>query len=189
MKRARFSEKKDSALNRMLEEKVPEKLQATLDAASHLNEVRERYRETSEEVRKLAGQCEALQRATQNAADAVSTGNSNLNKASAAVKQTEADIQSTNKALQLSQTNWRSAGESIQASQNAIVSIGKEMQSADATFKLLTVDIKDVDSSTDGLTAKMTLLEERLRLQNQAVQEYQNILSATREHRASMIPT
>ena len=51
------------------------------------------------------------------------------------------------------------------------------MQSADATFKLLTVDIKDVDSSTDGLTAKMTLLEERLRLQNQAVQEYQNILS------------
>lgn len=159
--------------------------QATLDAASHLNEVRERYRETSEEVRKLAGQCEALQRATQNAADAVSTGNSNLNKASAAVKQTEADIQNTNKALQLSQTNWRSAGESIQASQNAIVSIGKEMQSADATFKLLTVDIKDVDSSTDGLTAKMTLLEERLRLQNQAVQEYQNILSATREQLAA----
>ena len=159
--------------------------QATLDAASHLSEVRERYRETSEEVRKLAGQCEALQRATQNAADAVSTGNSNLNKAAAAVKQTEADIQSTNKALQLSQTNWRSAGESIQASQNAIVSIGKEMQSADATFKLLTVDIKDVDSSTDGLTAKMTLLEERLRLQNQAVQEYQNILSATREQLAA----
>lgn len=159
--------------------------QATLDAASHLNEVRERYRETSEEVRKLAGQCEALQRATQNAADAVSTGNSNLNKASAAVKQTEADIQNTNKALQLSQTNWRSAGESIQASQNAIISIGKEMQSAEATFKLLTVDIKDVDSSTDGLTAKMTLLEERLRLQNQAVQEYENILRATREQLAA----
>jgi len=95
--------------------------QATLDAASHLNEVRERYRETSEEVRKLAGQCEALKRATQNAADAVSTGNSNLNKASAAVKQTEADIQNTNKALQLSQTNWRSAGESIPGSQRAWV--------------------------------------------------------------------
>ena len=32
-----------------------------------------------------------------------------------------------------------------------------------------------VDSSTEGLIAKMTLLEERLRLQNQAVQEYENI--------------
>ena len=159
--------------------------QATLDAAAHLNELRERYRETTEEVTKLAGQCEALQRATQNAADAVSTGNSNLNKASAAVKQTEADIDKTNQALALSQTNWRSAGESIQASQNALVSIGKQMQSADATFRLLTVDIKDVDSSTDGLTQKMTLLEERLRLQNQAVQEYQNILRATREQQAA----
>ena len=59
------------------------------------------------------------------------------------------------------------------------------MQSADATFRLLTVDIKDVDTSTDGLTAKMVLLEERLQLQNRAVQEYQNILRATREQQAA----
>ena len=63
----------------------------------------------------------------QNAADAVSTGNSNLNKASAAVKQTEAEIDKTNQALALSNTNWRAARESIQASQNALVSIGKQM--------------------------------------------------------------
>ena len=159
--------------------------QATIEAATHLKDLRSTYQDTTEEVRKLAGQCEALQRATQNAADAVSTGNSNLNKASAAVKQTEADIDKTNQALALSQTNWRSAGESIKASENALVSIGKQMQSADATFRLLTVDIKDVDSSTEGLSAKMVLLEERLQLQNRAVQEYQNILRATREQQAA----
>ena len=159
--------------------------QATIDAERHLNDLRSTYQDVTEEVRKLAGQCDALQRATQNAADAVSTGNSNFNKASAAVKQTEAEIDKTNQALALSQTNWRSAGESIKASENALVSIGKQMQSADATFRLLTVDIKDVDTSTDGLSAKMVLLEERLQLQNRAVQEYQNILRATREQQAA----
>ena len=159
--------------------------QATIDAATHLNDLRNTYQDVTEEVRKLAGQCEALQRATQNAADAVSTGNSNLNKASAAVKQTEAEIDKTNQALALSNTNWRSAGESIKTSENALISIGKQMQSADATFRLLTVDIKDVDTSTEGLSAKMVLLEERLQLQNRAVQEYQNILRATREQQAA----
>ena len=159
--------------------------QATIDAERHLNDLRSTYQDVTDEVRKLAGQCDALQRATQNAADAVSTGNSNLNKASAAVKQTEAEIDKTNQALALSNTNWRAAGESIRTSENAIVSIGKQMQSADATFRLLTVDIKDVDTSTDGLTAKMVLLEERLQLQNRAVQEYQNILRATREQQAA----
>ena len=159
--------------------------QATIDAERHLNDLRSTYQDVTDEVRKLAGQCDALQRATQNAADAVSTGNSNLNKASAAVKQTEAEIDKTNQALALSNTNWRAAGESIRTSENAIVSIGKQMQSADATFRLLTVDIKDVDTSTDGLSAKMVLLEERLQLQNRAVQEYQNILRATREQQAA----
>lgn len=158
---------------------------ATLDAAAHLADLRQQYQDTSQEVQKLAGQCEALKKATLNAADAVSTGNSNLNKASAAVKQTEADIQNTNKALQLAQTNWRTAGESIRTSEQAISSIGKQMQSADASFRLLTVGIKDVDSSTAGLDARMTQLQEHLRLQNQAVQEYENILRSTKEQQAA----
>ena len=63
--------------------------QATIAAGQHLAQLQQSYQATSAEVQRLAGQCEALKKATQNAADAVSTGNVNLNKASAAVKTTE----------------------------------------------------------------------------------------------------
>lgn len=151
--------------------------QATMAAASHMEEVRSRYAAASEEVKKLSGQCEALKKATQNAADAVSTGNVNLNKASSAVKQTEAAIESTNKELQLARTNWQAAADSIKLSETAIASIGNQMRQAESQFNLATAGIKNVDTSATGLSARLTLLQDRLTLQNKAVQEYTNILA------------
>ena len=59
-------------------------------------------------------------RSTQNAADAVSTASTNLNKARAAVKTTQAEIDKCNQALRLAQTNWEAAGEAIEDSRAAI---------------------------------------------------------------------
>ena len=159
--------------------------QATMSASAHLEEIKNQYAAATAEVTKLAGQCEALKRATQNAADAVSQGNVNLNKASAAVKQTEADIQSTNRELQLAQTQWQAAGEAIRVSENAVSGIGKQMQSAEASFRLATVGIRDVDSSATGLSERLTLLQSNLQNQNRIVQEYENILRSAREQLAA----
>ena len=159
--------------------------QATMAASAHLEDIKNRYAAATAEVTKLSGQCEALKRATQNAADAVSQGNVNLNKASAAVKQTEADIQSTNRELQLAQTQWQAAGEAIRVSENAVASIGKQMQSAEASFRLATVGIRDVDSSATGLSERLTLLQSNLQNQNRIVQEYENILRSAREQLAA----
>lgn len=154
---------------------------ATIAAKQNLDLLSAEYAASCEEVKKLSGQCTALEKATLNAADAVSTGNANLNKASAAVRQTEADIERTNKQLQLAQTNWKAAGDAIEEAHTAIASIGKQMQIAENNFKASTAGIKDMEKSVSGLSQKLTMLQSRLALQNTAIQKYEDTLEAAKE--------
>ena len=67
---------------------------ATIAAKANLDALKTEYRASVQEVKKLAGQNTALQKSAQNAADAVSTASTNLNKARAAVKTTQAELES-----------------------------------------------------------------------------------------------
>ena len=134
----------------------------TIAAKANLDALKVEYRASVQEVKKLSGQNEALKKTTQNAADAVSQANTNFNMARAGVKQTEAEINRCNQALRLAQTNWDAAGKSIDASRTAITTFGKEIGLAESRFRLATAGIKDMDTSVEGLSAKLTLLREKL---------------------------
>ena len=133
------------------------------------------------EVKKLEGQNVALKKSTQNAADAFSAAQTKLNGAKGTVKETAAEIDQCNRQLALSCTSWASAGEAIQASQRSIASIGKQMKTAESSYRLAAAGVKDFDKSAAGLTAKLTLLQEKLGLQQKAVAEYEKALAAAKE--------
>ena len=154
---------------------------ATIAAKANLDALKGEYRASVQEVKKLSGQNEALKKTTQNAADAVSQANTNLNMARAGVKQTEAEISRCNQSLRLAQTNWDAAGKSIDASRTAIATFGKEIGLAESRFKLATAGIKDMDTSVAGLTAKLTLLREKLDIQEKSISQYENALLGARE--------
>jgi len=154
---------------------------ATIAAKANLDAVKVEYRESVAEVRKLEGQNVALKKSTQNAADAFSAAQTKLNGAKAAVKETGSEIEKTNAALELSRTQWDAAGQTIVQSGQAIASIGKQMQNAESRFRLASAGIKDFDKSAEGLSAKLTLLNEKLVLQNQSVEQYERALAAAKE--------
>ena len=153
----------------------------TLAAKAHLDQLTEEYEASEKAVKKLAGQNTALQKATQNAADAVTTARTNLNKAHAAVKTTQASIDKCNQSLTLSKTNWASAGDTIKETQTALTSIGKQMQLAQSRFQLAAAGIRDFDKSAEGLSARLVLLESKLDLQKQSVIQYEKALEAAKE--------
>ncbi len=158
---------------------------ATIAAKANLDAVKTEYREQSAEVRKLQGQNVALTKSTQNAADAFSTAQTRLNGAKAAVRETASEIDKCNSALALSQTQWDSAGDAIVRSEQAVASIGRQMKNAESRFKLATAGVKDFDKSAEGLTAKLTLLGDKLALQRQAVEQYERALTAAKEQLAA----
>lgn len=158
---------------------------ATIAVKANLDALKGEYRASVQEVKLLQGQNTALVKATQNAADAVSTAQTRFNGAQAAVKQTSAEIEKCSSALTLSQTQWAAAGATIEQSQLAIVSIGKQLKLAESSFKLAAAGVKDFDQSTEGLTARLTLLHERQQLQTQAVAEYQTQLEAAQQRLAA----
>ena len=100
---------------------------ATIAAKQNLDALKEEYKASGDEVKKLSGQNEALKKATQNAADAVTTASTKLNAAKGAVKETEAAIEKCNASLSLSQTNWYSAGEAM-GDEGVIAHYGGELQ-------------------------------------------------------------
>lgn len=151
---------------------------ATIAAKQNLDALKDEYRQASDEVKKLEGQNEALKKSTQNAADAVSTANVKLNQANAAMRTTQAAIAQTNQELALAQTQWNAAGTAIDTAKTALTTIGKQMQQAESRFKLATAGIKDMDTSAEGLSAKMTLLREKITLQEQAIAQYEAALEA-----------
>ena len=101
-----------------------------------LNRLKEEYAASGEEVKKLSGQCDALQKATQKAADAVSTAQTNLNGAKAAVKETEAAIRSCNAQLRTAQSNWTAAGKALQDFSTKATNVGKTATSMGKTLSL-----------------------------------------------------
>ena len=154
---------------------------ATIASKANLDQLKVEYRAQCAEVKKLTGQNAALKKSTQNAADAVSQANINLNGARAAVKTTESEISKCNKSLALAQTNWDAAGKSIEQSKAAITTFGKQISLAESKFKLAAVGIKDIDNSVGGLSAKLTMLREKLTLQENAVTEYENALQGAKD--------
>lgn len=154
---------------------------ATIAARANLDALKTEYRASVQEVKKLAGQNTALQKSTQNAADAVSTAGVNLNNARAAVRSTQAEIIRCNQSLALAQTNWDAAGRSIDESRAAIATFGKQIALAESRFKLATVGIKELDTSVTGLAAKQTLLTEKLDLQRRSLAQYEAALQGAEE--------
>ena len=154
---------------------------ATIAARANLDALKTEYRASTQEVKKLAGQNTALQKSTQNAADAVSTANVNLNNARAAVRSTQAEITRCNQSLRLAQTSWDAAGRSIDESRAAIATFGKQIALAESRFKLATVGIKELDTSVAGLAAKQTLLTEKLDLQRRSLAQYEAALQGAQE--------
>ena len=154
---------------------------ATIVAKQNLDALKEEFKLSGDEVKKLSGQNEALRKATQNAADAVTTATTRLNNAQGAVKETESAIDKCNQSLSLSQTNWYSAGEAIQKANTAITSIGKQMQLAESKYRLATAGLKNVDKSAEGLSAKLTLLQDKLTLQEAAVEKYKDALQGAQD--------
>ena len=154
---------------------------ATIMAKANMEAAQEEYRVATEEVNTLAGQQDALRRATQNAADAVSTQQTQLNRAQAAVRETETAIRGCNDALRLSQTNWQTVGEKMRAADTAVTSLGKQMQLAQSRFRLAAAGIKDVDTNAGALSAKLVMLREKFDLQSQAVSQYEVKLAAAKE--------
>ena len=149
---------------------------ATIAAQANLDRLKEEYRLSVAEVRKLSGQNAALEKSTQNAADAVSQANTNLNNARAAVQTTEAEIEQCNQALRLAQTEWDAAGKAIKANTTAINSFGKQIGLAESKFRLASAGIKELDKSVPGLTAKLTMLGDKVELQEKQVQKYEQSL-------------
>ena len=158
---------------------------ATIAAKANLDALKTEYRNSCAEVKKLTGQNTALKKTTQNAADAVTDATTKLNTAQAAVRSTQVEINQCSQSLRLAQTNWDAAGKSIDASKTAIVTFGKQIELAESRFKLATVGIKDMDTSVTGLTAKLTLLNDKLRLQEQSVQQYEIALKCAKEQLAA----
>lgn len=154
---------------------------ATIAAKANLDQLKEEYRLSVAEVKKLTGQNTALQKTTQNAADAVSQANTNLNNARAGVQTTQAEIDRCNQALTLAQTNWDAASTAIKNSTTAITSFGKQIGLAESKFKLAAAGIKDVEKNVPALTSKLTMLNEKMALQEQQVEEYERALEAARE--------
>lgn len=166
---------------RMFSSTLGESDSATIAAKANLDALKVEYRTSVQEVKKLSGQNAALKKTTQNAADAVSQANTNLNIARAGVKTTEAEIARCNQSLRLARTNWDAAGKSIDESRAAITTFGKQIGLAESKFKLATAGIRDMDTSAQGLSAKLTLLREKLTLQNQSIAQYENALRGARE--------
>ena len=154
---------------------------ATIAAKANLDALKTEYRASVQEVKKLAGQNTALQKSAQNAAAAVSTASTNLNKARAAVKTTQAEIDRCNQALRLAQTNWDAAGKAIEDSRAAITTFGKQILLAESRFKLAAVGIKELDTSVTGLTAKQTMLTQKLELQRQSLTQYEAALQGAKD--------
>lgn len=154
---------------------------ATIAAKANLDALKVEYRASVQEVKKLSGQNTALKKSMQNAADAVSQANTQYNNARAAVRTTEAEITKCNQALRLAETYWDEAGESIEASRQAIATFGKQIGLAESRFKLATAGIKDMDARVEGLSAKLTLLREKLDIQKRSIEQYEIALSGARE--------
>ena len=107
---------------------------ATIAARQNLDALKDEYRQSVQEVKKLSGQHEALKKSVQNAADAVSTAGTNLNNAQAAVKMTRAAIEKCNRDLKTGQSLWTATGKALESFGKKCESTSKVMNTAGRTL-------------------------------------------------------
>ena len=63
----------------------------------------------------------------------------------------------------------------------AFTSIGKQIRLAESEFRLATVGMQDMEQNVSGLTAQLTMLQDKLALQQAAVQQYEAALAGAKE--------
>ena len=128
------------------------------------------------------GQNTALSKSTQNAADAVSTASTNLNKARTAVKTTQGGDRQVQSGAAAGADELGRGGQGHRGQlRRAIATFGKQILLAESRFKLAAVGIKELDTSVTGLTAKQTMLTQKLDLQRQSLTQYEAALQGAKD--------
>ena len=98
---------------------------AYAETEARLEGLKQEYAANGEEVKKLEGQCTALQKTMQRNADAVSKAQTDLNNARATVKETEAEIRRLTQQLKIQQSAWTQAGSALTAFSTKMTAIGR----------------------------------------------------------------
>ena len=107
---------------------------ATIAAKANMEAFQQELQEADAEVEKLSGQNDALKRSTQNAADAVSTAQTQLNRANATLRETEAELRETNRQLRTAQSAWTAAGKALTEFGDRCQKIGKSAEQVGKTL-------------------------------------------------------
>lgn len=131
-------------------------------------------------LKKLNGQVEATRKATQNAADAVSSTSTKLNNAQAAVRNTQAALNACNGSIASMRSGWAQSAQVLERNQSTIAMLGLRMRTVQSEFTLATAGIKNTSESTTALTAKLKMLNSELTLQQATIRRYEESLAAAK---------
>lgn len=131
-------------------------------------------------LKKLEGQVTATKKATQNAADAVSSTSTKLNNAQAAVRNTQAALNACNGSIASMRSGWAQSAQVLERNQSTIAMLGLRMRTVQSEFTLATAGIKNTSESTTALTAKLKMLNSELTLQQATVRRYEESLAAAK---------
>lgn len=131
-------------------------------------------------LKKLEGQVTATKKATQNAADAVSSTSTKLNNAQAAVRNTQAALNACNSSIASMRSGWAQSAQVLERNQSTIAMLGLRMRTVQSEFTLATAGIKNTSESTTALTAKLKMLNSELTLQQATVRRYEESLAAAK---------
>lgn len=131
-------------------------------------------------LKKLNGQVEATRKATQNAADAVSSTSTKLNNAQAAVRNTQAALNACNGSIASMRSGWAQSAQVLERNQSTIAMLGLRMRTVQSEFTLATAGIKNTSESTTALTAKLKMLDSELNIQQATIRRYEESLAAAK---------
>ena len=164
----------EAARNKLAEcQTNQEKFEKKLNAANGANT-------SADALKKLNGQVEATRKATQNAADAVSSTTTKLNNAQAAVRNTQAALNACNGSIASMRSGWAQSAQVLGRNQNTIAMLGLRMRTVQSEFTLATAGIKNTSESTTALTAKLKMLDSELTLQQATIRRYEESLAAAK---------
>lgn len=131
-------------------------------------------------LKKLEGQVTATKKATQNAADAVSSTSTKLNNAQAAVRNTQAALNACNGSIASMRSSWAQSAQVLERNQSTIAMLGLRMRTVQSEFTLATAGIKNTSESTTALTAKLKMLDSELNIQQATIRRYEESLAAAK---------
>lgn len=131
-------------------------------------------------LKKLEGQVTATKKATQNAADAVSSTSTKLNNAQAAVRNTQAALNACNGSIASMRSGWAQSAQVLERNQSTIAMLGLRMRTVQSEFTLATAGIKTTSESTTALTAKLKMLDSELNIQQATIRRYEESLAAAK---------